>query len=285
MRHSSALEVIKSKMSFTILAGPEKYMCTYSAFVLVAQEWELTTLSGKTYCLQHLANSTSYCYFSDIGHFKIKYVKIGCTRDNNIIHPDTCIPFLNGGPNGKRILKKDNLINTTRNNIVKCPVLLRVLICVQIADEQTCTKSGMNSKGLNYQSNSKITPLETKPKKNIVKRSAQIDSPDGDYPAYSRQQRPEDHPPSGSFSEDEDSRPGMEVQARSGSDDFEGDEDFIEPIQASIKNDPILMEHLGAYVEGEIGEILGNRGPYSSDRRYPVLKLLESSLEVMKVSV
>ncbi len=143
-----------------------------------------------------------------------------------------------------------------------------------VTDEALCVgaKSGFE---FDFFSSATSSSRDAELGKNIVKRdirpptSNEVPVTQVEHPA------PQD-------SDDEDDE--VELEGRAGLSDFEADEDFLEPSQALVKNNPILMDHLASHVEGEVSALLGNRVSSSNIERYPVLQILQKTLDVMKVS-
>lgn len=144
-------------------------------------------------------------------------------------------------------------------------------------DEKKCDASGRAMLGFEHDEQS-LTNFAQTGQRNIVKRSA---APYDDN--FAR-----DHP-SGKLSDDNEmqgsERAETGEQGGGGLHEAEGDEDFLDPAQALVKNNPLIMEQLGSHVQAEVSEILGNSGARNPTRRYPVLQILQASLEVMKVGI
>ncbi len=62
------------------------------------------------------------------------------------------------------------------------------------------------------------------------------------------------------------------------------DEDWVDPAQAAIVNNPLMMEQMRSYLESKISGEMGGATSYSANTRgIPSLVLLEQSLGIMKV--
>ena len=63
------------------------------------------------------------------------------------------------------------------------------------------------------------------------------------------------------------------------------DEDFVDPAQSTVVNNPLVMDQLRSYLDAQISGATGSSTPYQTNTRgIPAFILLEKSLEVMKVT-